>query len=133
MSGQRGMGRGWPGCLAGGHLGNRRHRQRALAIEVAHRQRWRFPGGVPWFDCQGGPAFDILIERIGAFCGIEDMAGLGGQGSAHTSGNLGLIHPQRGQLDEAEKLFRHNLEISQRLGDVHSIGLAFNALGQVFE
>ena len=36
-------------------------------------------------------------------------------------------------MDEAEKLFRYNLEVSQRLGDVHSAGLAFNALGQVFE
>jgi tetratricopeptide (TPR) repeat protein len=55
------------------------------------------------------------------------------QGSAYISGNLGLIHLQWGQLDEIEKLFRYNLEISQRLGDVHSIGLAFNALGQVFK
>lgn len=48
----------------------------ALAIEVAHRQGWRFPGGVLWLDCRGGPAFDTLLDRIGAFCGIEDMTGV---------------------------------------------------------
>jgi len=45
----------------------------ALAIEVAHRQGWRFPGGVLWLDCRGGAALDTLLGRIGAFCGIEDM------------------------------------------------------------
>ena len=45
----------------------------ALAIEVAHRQSWRFPAGVLWLDCRGGPAFDTLLERIGAFCGIEGV------------------------------------------------------------
>jgi tetratricopeptide (TPR) repeat protein len=48
----------------------------ALAIEVAHRQGWRFPGGVLWLDCRGGPAFDTLLDRLGAFCGMEDMTGV---------------------------------------------------------
>ena len=43
----------------------------ALAAEVAHRQSWRFPGGVLWLDCRGGPAFDSLLNQIGAFAGIE--------------------------------------------------------------
>ena len=54
------------------------------------------------------------------------------QGVAYTSGNLGLIHLQRGELEKAEELFRYNLKVSQELGDVHSIGMALNALGQVF-
>lgn len=45
----------------------------ALAIEVAHRQGWRFPGGVLWLDCRGGPALDTLLDQIGAFCGLEAM------------------------------------------------------------
>ena len=45
----------------------------ALAIEVAHRQSWRFPGGVLWLDCRGGPAWDSLLDRIGGFCGIAGM------------------------------------------------------------
>ena len=43
----------------------------ALAAEVAHRQSWRFPAGVLWLDCRGGPAFDSLLNQIGAFAGIE--------------------------------------------------------------
>ena len=42
----------------------------ALAAEVAHRQGWRFPAGVLWLDCQGGPELGALLERIGAFCGL---------------------------------------------------------------
>jgi tetratricopeptide (TPR) repeat protein len=45
----------------------------ALAIEVAHRQSWRFPGGVLWLDCRGDPAWDALLDRIGAFCGLADV------------------------------------------------------------
>ncbi len=45
----------------------------ALATEIAHRQGWRFPAGVLWLDCRGGPAFDTLLDRIGAFCGVVDM------------------------------------------------------------
>jgi len=45
----------------------------ALAAEVAHRQGYRFPAGVLWLDCRGGPALDSLLERIGAFCGVEGM------------------------------------------------------------
>ncbi|MCA9926756.1 MAG: tetratricopeptide repeat protein, partial [Anaerolineales bacterium] len=41
----------------------------ALAIEVAHRQSWRFAGGVLWLDCSGGPALDTLLDGMGAFCG----------------------------------------------------------------
>ena len=43
----------------------------ALATEVAHRQSWRFPAGVLWLDCRGGPALDTLLETIGAFCGLD--------------------------------------------------------------
>lgn len=43
----------------------------ALAAEVAHRQSWRFPAGVLWLDCRGEPPLDTLLNRIGAFCGIE--------------------------------------------------------------
>ncbi|MBN2394819.1 MAG: tetratricopeptide repeat protein [Anaerolineae bacterium] len=45
----------------------------ALAAEVAQRQSWHFPGGVLWLDCRGGPALDILLNRIGAFCGIQGI------------------------------------------------------------
>ncbi|MFQ5343221.1 MAG: CHAT domain-containing protein, partial [Anaerolineae bacterium] len=45
----------------------------ALAIEIAHRQSWRFPGGVLWLRCQGGPALDTLLDRIGAFCGLAEV------------------------------------------------------------
>ena len=45
----------------------------ALAAEVAHRQGWRFPAGVLWLDCRGGPALDTLLERIGGFCGVVGM------------------------------------------------------------
>jgi tetratricopeptide (TPR) repeat protein len=45
----------------------------ALAVEVAHRQNWRFPAGVLWLDCRGGPPFDTLLNRIGAFCGVEGI------------------------------------------------------------
>lgn len=45
----------------------------ALAVEIAHRQGWRFPGGVLWLDCRGGPALDTLLDQIGAFCGLEAM------------------------------------------------------------
>ncbi len=43
----------------------------ALAIEVAHRQSWRFPGGALWLSCQGGTPFDTLLNTMGAFCGID--------------------------------------------------------------
>jgi hypothetical protein len=43
----------------------------ALAIEAVRRQNWRFPGGVLWLGCRGGPAFDTLLNRIGAFCGAD--------------------------------------------------------------
>ncbi len=42
----------------------------ALAVEVAHRQSWRYPGGVLWLACQGGPALDTLLDRMAGFCGI---------------------------------------------------------------
>lgn len=45
----------------------------ALAAEIAHRQSWRFPSGVLWLDCRGGPEFDSLLNQIGAFAGIEAM------------------------------------------------------------
>ena len=45
----------------------------ALAAEVAQRQGWRFPAGVLWLDCRGGPALDTLLERIGGFCGLVGM------------------------------------------------------------
>jgi tetratricopeptide (TPR) repeat protein len=45
----------------------------ALAVEVAHRQGWRFPAGVLWLDCRGGPPFDALLNRLGAFCGLEGI------------------------------------------------------------
>jgi tetratricopeptide (TPR) repeat protein len=45
----------------------------ALAAEVAHRQGWRFPAGVLWLDCRSTPPFDTLLNRIGAFCGIEGV------------------------------------------------------------
>ena len=45
----------------------------ALAIEVAHRQSWRYPGGVLWLDCRGGPALDTLLDQIGAFCGLVNL------------------------------------------------------------
>lgn len=45
----------------------------ALATEVAHHQDWRFPAGVLWLDCRGGPGFDSLLNRIGEFCGIAEM------------------------------------------------------------
>jgi tetratricopeptide (TPR) repeat protein len=45
----------------------------ALAAEVAKRQSWHFPGGVLWLDCRGGPAMDTLLNRIGAFCGMQEM------------------------------------------------------------
>jgi tetratricopeptide (TPR) repeat protein len=43
----------------------------ALAAEVARRQSWRFPGGVLWLDCRGGPAWDTLLDRMGSFCGLD--------------------------------------------------------------
>ncbi|MDQ3249801.1 MAG: CHAT domain-containing protein, partial [Chloroflexota bacterium] len=46
----------------------------ALAAEVAHRQGWRYAGGVLWLDCQGGPAFDTLLERMAAFAGMADLS-----------------------------------------------------------
>ena len=45
----------------------------ALAIEVAHRQSYRFPAGVLWLDCRGGPPLDTLLNRLGAFCGLEGI------------------------------------------------------------
>ncbi|MEM7133189.1 MAG: tetratricopeptide repeat protein [Chloroflexota bacterium] len=45
----------------------------ALATEVVYRQSWRFPGGVLWLDCQNGPPFESLLERIAAFCGLADL------------------------------------------------------------
>lgn len=42
----------------------------ALAMEVAHRQSWRYPSGVLWLACQGGPALDTLLDRMAGFCGI---------------------------------------------------------------
>jgi tetratricopeptide (TPR) repeat protein len=42
----------------------------ALAIELAQRQGWRYPAGVLWVDCRGGPAFETMLDRIAAFCGI---------------------------------------------------------------
>ncbi len=46
----------------------------ALAIEVAHRQSWRYPAGILWLDCRGGPALDTLLDQIGAFCGLDNLA-----------------------------------------------------------
>jgi tetratricopeptide (TPR) repeat protein len=43
----------------------------ALVAEVAQRQSWRFPAGVLWLDCRGNPPLDTLLNRIGAFCGME--------------------------------------------------------------
>ena len=48
----------------------------ALAAEVAARQSWRFPGGVLWLDCRGSPALDTLLNRMGAFCGIQGVEGM---------------------------------------------------------
>jgi tetratricopeptide (TPR) repeat protein len=48
----------------------------ALAIEVAHRQGWRFPAGVLWLDGRAAPPFDTLLNRIGAFCGLEGIEGI---------------------------------------------------------
>ena len=43
----------------------------ALAAEAARRQSWRFPGGVLWLDCRGGPALDSLLNLIGVFAGVR--------------------------------------------------------------
>ncbi len=43
----------------------------ALAIEIAHRHSWRWPGGVLWLSCQGAPAFETLLNQMGAFCGQD--------------------------------------------------------------
>ena len=48
----------------------------ALAIEVAHRQSWRFPAGILWLDGRAAPPFDTLLNRIGAFCGREGIEGI---------------------------------------------------------
>jgi tetratricopeptide (TPR) repeat protein len=45
----------------------------ALAIEVVRRQSWRYPGGVLWLDCRGGPPFDSLLNQMGAFCGHPEV------------------------------------------------------------
>ena len=45
----------------------------ALAVEVAHRQSWRFPAGVLWLDCRGGLALDTILNRAGAFCGVQGI------------------------------------------------------------
>ncbi|MEM7133188.1 MAG: tetratricopeptide repeat protein [Chloroflexota bacterium] len=54
----------------------------ALATEVVYRQSWRFPGGVLWLDCQNGPPFESLLERIAAFCGVADLNKVSQQGTA---------------------------------------------------
>jgi tetratricopeptide (TPR) repeat protein len=43
----------------------------ALAIEIAHRQSWRFPAGVLWLDSRGGPTLHTLLDTMGAFCGLD--------------------------------------------------------------
>ncbi|HEY67900.1 MAG TPA: CHAT domain-containing protein, partial [Thermoflexia bacterium] len=80
------VGRGAEICTVAESLAQKQHTviwgtggigKTALAIEVAHRQGWRFPGGVLWLDCKGGPPFDSLLNRMGAFCGhpeVEMMA-----------------------------------------------------------
>ncbi len=63
----RGLRKGQPVVLWGtGGIG-----KTALAAEVARRQSWRFPGGVLWLDCRGGPALDTLLDRLAAFCGLD--------------------------------------------------------------
>ncbi len=46
----------------------------ALAQEIAQRQSWRYPAGVLWLDCRGGPALDTLLEHLAAFCGLGDLS-----------------------------------------------------------
>jgi tetratricopeptide (TPR) repeat protein len=41
----------------------------ALATEVSHRQRWRFPGGVLWLNCSR--PWESLLDRMGGFCGLD--------------------------------------------------------------
>ncbi|MBM3188853.1 MAG: tetratricopeptide repeat protein [Chloroflexi bacterium] len=42
-----------------------------LATEIAHRHSWRWPGGVLWLSCRNKPAFETLLNQMGAFCGQD--------------------------------------------------------------
>ncbi len=48
----------------------------ALAQEAAHRLRWRFPAGVLWLECRGGPPLDALLNQMGAFAGHPEVEGM---------------------------------------------------------
>jgi tetratricopeptide (TPR) repeat protein len=46
-------------------------------------------------------------------------------------GNLGAIYQTRGDLDEAERLIRKALEISEKLGRLEGVAIAYANLGLV--
>jgi tetratricopeptide (TPR) repeat protein len=76
------VGRGAEICTVAESLAQKQHTvvwgtggigKTALVVEVAHRQGWRFPGGVLWLDCKGAPPLDSLLNRMGAFCGHPEV------------------------------------------------------------
>jgi predicted ATPase/DNA-binding CsgD family transcriptional regulator len=75
-------------------------------------------GGIAWKTCQ----YDLALEQLEAALAIQQR--LGDQDrQAETLNRLGLVHKTVGQLEEAERLHRESLILSQlldhRLGLVH--------------
>jgi len=67
--------------------------------------------------CRSGLEIDKKLGRL--------------EGLASKYGNLGNIFQLRGDLDEAEKMYRRVLEIDKRLGRLESLATAYVNLGLV--
>jgi len=96
----------------------------ALAIEVAQRQSWRFPAGVLWLDCRGGPPFESLLAQIAAFCGLADLD------QVPPDQKEQVVRAQLAQLEQRALLIWDNAEDVWEDGTGHAPTLPTDGWGQ---
>ncbi len=53
------------------------------------------------------------------------------ENTAVVMGNLGIVHRMRGDLNEAERMQRRSLELSERLGSLEGIAASYGNLGNI--